>query len=213
MSTKSPFKVYQNFISPKLCDQILAMVALKEPDRDSDGYPVKNERYDTAAEIPLVDKLVNIVPDLEQHYDLKYKGVEHLLFQHFPEGMNGLAEQPHCENSQFIRKKWVKIKDRDLTGILWLKNYHDKTPLDRRIEVYGGKLEFPIYNFSFQPQRGTLVVYPSGPHFISATSPILVGDWYGVRFHIAAEAKDGGVWFYQPENFEGDFQQWFSDHV
>jgi hypothetical protein len=206
---KSPFLIYQDFISPKMCDQILANITIADVDRDASGYPLKSERFNTKIEVPLVDKFVDIVPHLESHYDLKYKGIEHLVFQHFPEGLNGLPEQPHCENSQFVRKKWVKIKDRDLTGILWLKNYQDQTPLDRREEVYGGKLEFPIYNFSFQPQRGTLVVYPSGPHFISATSPILVGDWYGVRFHIAAESTDGGVWFYQPENFQGDFTKWF----
>jgi hypothetical protein len=206
---KSPFLVFQDFISPKMCDSILSAISSTEVDRDTSGYPLKSERFNPKVEAPIIDKFVDLVPTIEEYYDLKYKGIEHLVFQHFPEGMNGLPEQPHCENAQFVRKKWVKIKDRDLTGILWLKNYQDKPPLDRREEVYGGKLEFPIYNFSFQPQRGTLVVYPSGPHFISATSPILVGDWYGVRFHIAAESKDGGVWFYQPENFPGDFSQWF----
>jgi hypothetical protein len=48
---------------------------------------------------------------------------------------------------------------------------------------------------------------------VTVTNWIWVGDWYGVRFHIAAESKDGGVWFYQPDNFEGDYTQWFAEHM
>ena len=44
-----------------------------------------------------------------------------LIFQQFP--ANGkLGEEPHCENAVYKRKKWIKVKDRDLTGILWLKD-------------------------------------------------------------------------------------------
>jgi hypothetical protein len=213
MTVKSPFLIYQDFISPKLCDHIISKIAPSEYDTDIKGNRIKVEKFDYELEKPLVSNFKNIVGELEAHYNFKYKGLEHLTFQCFPEGMNDIPEKPHCENAQFVRKKWVKYKDRDITGILWLKDYQNKTPLDRRYETYGGRLEFPIHNFSFQPQRGTLVLYPSGPHFISATSQVLVGDWFGVRFHIAAEALDGNMWFYNPNDFPGDFSTWFIEHI
>lgn len=204
---KSPFLVYQEFMSPKACQEILDQIKVTAPNRDADGYATKLERFHSTAEDKIFDRFKPLIPEIEAHYNLKYKGTEHLVFQHFPEGMKGLAETPQCQNSQFLRKKWVKVRDRDLTGILWLKDYNDKVPLDPKIEVYGGKLEFPAYNFSLQPQRGTLMIYPAGPHFITATSPVLVGDLHAVRFHIAAD----GTWLYQPADFAGTWQEWFEE--
>lgn len=205
--SKSPFLVYQEFLSPKACQEVLDLIKVTAPNRDADGYATKLERFHSEAEDKIFSRFKPLIPEIEAHYNLKYKGTENLVFQHFPEGMKGLAEAPHCENSQFLRKKWVKTRDRELTGILWLKDYHDSVPLDPKFEVYGGKLEFPAYNFSLQPQRGTLMIYPSGPHFITATSPVLVGDLHAVRFHIAAD----GQWFYQPADFAGSWQEWFEE--
>lgn len=206
---KSPFLVYQEFLSPKLCEIVLNNVKVSEPDKDADGFPIKMERFDDESENIIFSKFQELVPELESHYNLKYKGTEKLVFQHYPDGMNGPAEQPHCESSKYLRKKWVKVQPRDLTAVLWLKDYNDTPPVEQRTEVYGGKLEFPAYNFSLVPQRGTLVVYPAGPHFISAISPVLVGGLYQVRFHIAAE----GIFLYQPENFKGGYQQWFEQYA
>lgn len=202
----SPFRVYQEFLSPKACQEILSMVKAA-PNMDADGNPAKLERFHSEAEDKIFSKFKELIPELETHYGLKYKGTENLVFQHFPEGMKGLAEAPHCENSQYLRKKWVKVRDRELTGLLWLKDYQNTVPLDPSLEVYGGKLEFPAYGFSLQPQAGTLVIYPSGPHFITATSPVLVGDLYCVRFHIASE----GLYLYQPDKFSGTYQEWFKE--
>jgi hypothetical protein len=55
-------------------------------------------------------KFKNIIPDLEKHYDLKYRGTEEILFQYFPVS-KGIAEEPNCANSKYLRKKWVKVKD------------------------------------------------------------------------------------------------------
>jgi hypothetical protein len=209
---KSPFLVYQEFLSPKACQEILDMVKVEKSTKNAEGYTTKVERFHNDAEDKIFAKFKPLVPEIEQHYGLKYKGTEHLVFQHFPEGMKGLPENPHCENSQYLRKKWVKVKERDLTGILWLKDYHNSVPLDPKIEVYGGKLEFPAYGFSLQPQRGTLMIYPAGPHFITATSPVLVGNSVCVRFHIAADTAQG-QWFYQPENFPGKWTEWFQEYA
>jgi hypothetical protein len=201
--------IFQDFLSPKQCDAILDQVRLVAPNLDKEGNPAKMERFHNDAEDQIFDKFQPLIPQIEAHYDLKHKGTERLLFQCFPEGMATIAEAPHCESSAMVRKKWVKVRDRDLTGILWLKDHQHEPPLDLKTEVYGGKLEFPIYNFSLQPQRGTLVLYPAGPHFITATSQVLVGDLYAVRFHIAAD----GIWIYQPSNFPGNYVEWFAEHA
>lgn len=206
---KSPFLVYQEFISPKMCQELVDMVSVAKLDVDQDGYPIKTERFHEPAQSIIFERFKALIPTIEAHYGFTYKGTEQLVFQQFPEGMKGLGENPHCANSQFLRKKWVKIHPRDITGILWLKDYQDSVPLDPRIEVYGGKLEFPAYNFSLQPQRGTLMLYPAGPHFITATSPVLVGDLHCVRFHIAAE----GIFLYQPAEFPGQWHEWFQAFV
>lgn len=206
-SIKSPFMVYQNFISPKLCDSILQMVKVSSPSVDQEGNPAKMERFHDEAEKIIFNRFENLVPEIEKHYELKYAGCERMVFQYFPEGMAGMAENPHCESSSFVRKKWVKTKNRDLTAILWLKDFNNAPPLDRDTEIYGAKLEFPLYNFSLQPQRGSLIVYPAGPHFITATSQVLIGEQYCVRLHIAAD----GIWLYDGSKYPGSFVEWFKD--
>lgn len=107
----------------------------------------------------------------------------------------------------------MKVKDVDLVGYVWLKDFNGGIPLDPRFEVYGGKLEFPAYDFSLMPQRGTLVLYPAGPHFITAVSPILVGSLEQVKVTVKLKARDGAVFIYQPSNFPGTFQEWFSEEA
>lgn len=206
---KSPFKVYQDFLSPKHCDAIVDRISAKGGHVDKDGRPMVMERLDQESQDIIFDRLKPMVPELEEYYGLTYKGTEKIKFQGFPEGMNGPAEKPRCFNAEYLRKKWVKVAPVDLTAVLWLSDFQDKAPLDTRYEVYGGKLEFPAYDFSLVPQRGTLIIYPAGPHFISAISPVMVGNLYQARINIGAE----GQWLYQPSNFQGKYQDWFQQYV
>ena len=204
----SPFLVFQNLIDDSTCEKIAANVRL-EPIKDDEGRPQAIERYHTESEQLIFEKFQPLIPDLEAHFGIKYRGTEHLVFQQFPVTMGSQAEPPHCENAVYKRKRWIRTKDRDLTGILWLKNYREIPPFNMQQDVLGGKLEFPVYNFGFQPQRGTLLVYPACERFISLTTPILVGELQCVKFHICAE----GIWIYDPEDFPGDFRTWFNDVV
>ena len=205
----SPFLVFQDFLVDNVSDQIAKMVHV-QPLKNSDGVLQPIVRHHADAEDLIFPKLKAIIPQIESHFkNFKYKGTEHLVFQQFPVTSGNSAEEPHCENAVFKRKKWIKVKDRDLTGILWLKNYRETPPFDINKEVLGGKLEFPVYNFGLQSQKGTLVIYPSCERFISLTSPILVGELQCVRFHIAAE----GIWLYDPKDYPGDFRTWFSSIV
>lgn len=206
---KSPFFVLPELLSPMLCEQMVEELEVKAPDLDIEGNPVKMMRMHGEFEDIIWSKLTEHTTAIEERYNCTYKGTEKMTFQIYPENAKIPAEKPMCVNAKFLRKKWVKVHDVDLTGILWLKDYHDSVPLDPRYEVYGGKLEFPAYNFSLVPQRGTLALFPAGPHFIHAISPVLVSDLIQVRINISITNKEGGIWLYNPVNFPGVWSQWF----
>lgn len=210
---KSPFLVIPNFISPKTCEEIVKQIYVAQPDIDVDGRPIPLRRHHEPSARKIFPAVEELIPQLEQRYNVRYRGTESLLFEHYPERLDAPAKLPGCENAKFIRKKWVKINDIDLTGYIWLKDFNDHLPIDLAFEIYGGKLEFPAYNFSFMPQRGTLVLFPAGPHFITAISPVLVGDLYQVKINISVETKNGGMFLYQPSEFAGRWQDWLQEFI
>lgn len=206
----SPFLVLEHFISPQICDLLIQELGLLAPSLDEKGQPIKSERIlssETHLELfkPRVEALLE---SLEKRYDAEIVGMEPPIFQQYFENPQRPAEFHGCENSKYLRKKWVKTKDVDLVGFIWLKDFNSGVPLDPRFEMYGGKLEFPAYDFSLLPQRGTLVMYPAGPHFITAISPVLVGTLEQVKIALKLR-KNGSMWLYQPANFPGSYQQWF----
>ena len=199
---KSPFLVYEDFISPKQCENIVADMGFYVPDINADGDPIKMMRHHDECEADLFDKIQAITPEVFNHYGSEYRGTEKMQFEYLAEGV---ISQPYCDNSQYLRKKWVKTKDRDFTGILFLTDYSDQSPFDEDYEVYGGKLEFIQHLFGFNPQRGTLVIFPAGPHFIYANAQIIAGDLFQVKFHFAAKSP----YLHQPADFPGDYRTWF----
>lgn len=208
----SPFIVVQDFISPLTCEKIIEDTKVLEPDRDADGNPKKLERHHLFWEQSLIENFRPLIPNIESTYSCAYKGLHKPMFQYYPENAKEPAEAPGCENSKYVRKKWVMHKDVDLVGFVWLKDFNQQVPIDPRFEVFGGKLEFPAYNFSLMPQRGTLVLFPAGPHFITVISPLLVGDLYQIKLNVSISETNGSRWFYQPSKFPGTWQQWFSDY-
>jgi hypothetical protein len=209
---KSPFLIVQDFLSPLTCERLLNDNLVKAPDVNPDGDPIKLERHVDLWEKHIVEQFRGIVDQLEERYDCQYRGLERPLLQYYPENAKAPAEPPGCENSRYVRRKWVKVADVDLVGYVWLKDFNSQPPLDPRHEVFGGKLEFPVYNFSLVPQRGTLVLFPAGPHFITVISPVLVGDLYQLKLRVSVRAKNGGLWLYQPANFQGTWQEWFEGY-
>ncbi|MBT9137508.1 MAG: hypothetical protein DDT31_00039 [Syntrophomonadaceae bacterium] len=207
---KSPFFVFEDALSPNKCDLLISEFGIK-PSSVFDSHQFKNERFikDSEQSTPILNMLGRLANAIEARFGGVIKGVEIPVFQQYFENPNLPAEPHGCENSKLLRKKWVKSKDIDLVGFIWLKDYNSGVPLDSSFEVYGGKLEFPAYNFSLVPQRGTLVLYPAGPHFITAISPILVGSLEQVKITVKLTTPDGGIYLYQPSEFPGTYQEWF----
>ena len=209
---RSPFLSFEHFISPATCEKLIEELGIAVPSIDETGRPLKNERILRDGEHMVLFKTLmqERVGQIEERYDGAVVGMEPPVFSQYFENPKNPCELHGCENAKFIRKKWVKTKDVDLVGYLWLKDYGGGVPLDPRMEVYGGKLEFPAYNFSLVPQRGTLVMFPAGPHFITAISPVLVGSLEQVKITVKLKNADNTMWQYNPQNFPGTYQDWFS---
>lgn len=204
---KSPFLVIQDFLSPKQADYIVDTLNIVEPDTNHDEKPIKTARFNHHCETLVFSELENIKAAVEEYYGLTWKGTEQMTFEFFPEDCaNGL--EPTCSNSVYTNRKWVRNKPRDLTGVIFLSDYNTGSDekFDPTFEVYGGKLQFPQYDFSFHPQRGTFVIFPAGPQFIHAVSKIEAGDLFMVRFHICADQ----LWPYDRKDFPGSPASWFS---
>lgn len=203
--TKSPFYIEQGFLSLKEVRTLAEATHVKlQPDGDAPAEPLVRS-YKPGEDL-IFGKLKPMIPKLEQYFELEYEGTENIVFQQFPPNNGKNSEEPQCFNAVYKRKKWVRVNNRALTAIIWLKDYQDQPPFNMQEQVYGGKLEFPVYNFGFQPQAGTLVVYPACERFISLTTSVQVGELQVARIHLHAK----GIWLYNPQLFPGDYRSWFN---
>lgn len=211
---KSPFFIVRDFLSVKQCAEIKNLFSLAKPNIDSNGYPLAYECANAEAESVIFERFQALIPSIEERYVANYVGTEEMRFQQFPEGIQGNLVEPRCENAVFNAQKkvWNRVRDVDLTAVVWLSQYNDSVPFDPRYEVYGGRLEFPAYGFGFNPEAGTLVIYPAGPHFIWAIPPISAGNLYQVRFNITLRDKANLPWKYRPADFPGTWREWLSTY-
>ena len=203
---KSPFLVIQNFVSPLACERILDSIPhynIKNSGIIDDQHPDKVVFKEIGTQY-IAKPIAELIPKIEQYYNIHCKKIEETFIEWFSLGSSGKLR---CDNSDYIAKKWIRDTNRDFSGVLFLSDYNAKVPFDKGYEVYGGKLEFPQHGFGFQPQRGTLIVYPSGPHFINYTSEIKFGDLYQIRFFIEAEK----IYLYSPADYQGDYTVWFKE--
>lgn len=201
-TAKSPFLVVQDFLSPKVCESIADNLGFYSPDINEEGKPIKMFRHDDHGQEIIFNRLQSYISTIESHYNVEYKGTEQMIFEYLAQGT---VTEPICENSNYVSKKWARTKNRDLTAVLFFSDYNRHVPFDGDYEVYGGKLEFPQHGFGFNPVRGVLIVYPSGPHFINANAAIVAGDLYQVRIHMATHLP----YLYNPHDFPGDYRSWF----
>lgn len=207
MKARSPFIIIQDFISPLFCEEIIDDLNFTYPDHDKKGNPLLTAKKHTGAEKIVYERFLQHLPEMVNYYGVEHKGTERPSFEWYPEGCK--QSDPICESSKRIgdKKTWARMKDRDFSCILFLSDYNQKAPLDPDFEVYGGKLEFPQWGFGFNPQRGTLIVYPSGPNFINVTSEILAGNLFQARFHFACKIP----FIFKPTEFPGSYKEWFQE--
>ena len=206
MKSKTPFLIYKEFLSPLMCESFVDELDLSLPDVDKDKKPMRSGRMlKEDSENLIMTRISPIISKLNDYYEgFLYKGTERPMLEWYPQGtMFGYQ----CENSNYVRKKWLRTKPNDLTAVVFMMDFHEKVPFDTDFEVYGGKLEFPQHQFSFNPERGTMIIFPSGPHFINGISEILYGNSILLRIHMVSEFP----YHYDPELFPGDYRVWFKD--
>lgn len=206
--SKSPILMFEDFVSPLLCEEIVDSCLVEAPDTDENNQPIMNMRFNRLAELRLSEAIAEVlIPELESYYDFEYKGMHPFEIEYYPQGCKNNKQR--CENSVFVatkgKKSWHRTSSKDFCAVLFLKDYRDKKPLDPYYEVMGGKLQFLNHNFSIKPKRGTLVVFPGEEHFINCTSDITYGDLHQVRFYIAATKP----YIYDRHKFPGDYTTWF----
>jgi hypothetical protein len=201
-TTKSPFLIARDFLSPLKCEEIVNKLKFYIPDTNDDGTAIKMSRHHDQCENIIYEQLKPLIPSIEQHFKFKHRGTELINFEFHATGTEPIVQ---CDNSSYIKKQWARTRDRDFSVTIFLVDHQDSVPFDSEYEVYGGKLEFPQHNFGFNPVRGTLLVYPSGPHFINAFSPIIAGDLIVAKTYLAAEVP----YFHDPSIFPGNYKNWF----
>lgn len=201
--TKSPFKVFQHFFSPKQCEMVVDMLNLTTPDLDERDKVVPTKRFNQSAQDAIFDKFQTLIPEICEYYGVDYKGTQPMSFEWYSEGV--ADDKPKCDNSTLLRSKWVKTRDRDLSVVVFLSDFNETPSFDDEFEVYGGKYEFPQHDFGFNAQRGTVIVYPAGPHFVNAISPVKVGNLLFCKFFISTTEP----FLYDYTKFPGNMLTWF----
>jgi hypothetical protein len=199
MIIKSPFIIEHNFISPQQCERI-----------------IKDCNSSIQGNIPgFIDETLT---------DLVLTGVEQLqdkIFETYNISINDVTKpvvniikqnndtEIGCDNSRYLRKKWVRLYAVDLTGIVFFNDTNFAPPFDTDYEVYGGKLEFPQHQFGFNSKRGVMIMFPSGPHFVNKFTMPEIGNLYYAKFNITADS----MFLYQPSDFPGDYTNWFKSDL
>lgn len=210
MDYKSPFLVLEEFASPLQCEDMIERLNHTIPNTDQKGNPAVTYKGNRLSEMRVMEVFKEYLPSIESYYGFETKTTTPFVFEWYPTGF--LGQKATCEGSKFTGKKsektsWKKIKDYDFTAVLFLNDYNGNTDFDINFEVRGGKLEFPTHGFGFNPQRGTMIIYPCRPNFINAIAAVELGDLNMVRFHIIAKEE----YEYKSENFPGGYKEWFDN--
>lgn len=199
---KSPFYVVRDFISPLTCENIVDDCNPHIPNKDKDSNLLKTIIHNDETEEFVFNNMTDLMPSIEKYYNFQYKGINTIHFEWFPMGS---MQTFNAENSIISNNKWVRNSINDFTAILFLSDYQNQPPLDNEFEVYGGKLEFLYHKFGFNPTRGTLIVFPSDPHFTNGTSRVYMGNLYQIRIQITSTPH----WKYNMSEFPGNYTNWF----
>ena len=200
---KSPFIIEQDFISPYLAEDIVDALNFSNPDIDITGIPLASTKFNEDIELVIFENLQDKLQNFEEYYNVNYKGTSEMEFGILPQGY--IPKPPSCSNSQYIENKWKRTSNNDFTGVLFLSDFNDKPPFSSEFEVYGSKLEFKFHNFGFNPERGTLILFPSGSNFLHTFSSCIIGDAYYVKFTITCKEN----FVYNRHEYQGNYKTWF----
>ncbi len=201
---KSPFIIIPEALSPLQCEKLTDSAEFVQLDVNKRGLPTATTKVVQSA----TATLHNVIKQYDVDIIAKYgSGIRHMEQTRITWINNEVDPAATCDNSAFIRNKWLRVHNRDLTAILFMSDFNDSPPFDGDFEVYGGKMEFPTHGFGFNPIRGTMIIMPSDPHFAHVFSKVSVGDCFFAKTFIQLEQP----LIYTPEEFPGKWSEWLHD--
>jgi len=193
---KSPFVVNQRVLSGKICEELVS--ASMENYGEMFSEPVHNKTIDSL----LASK---ITPNIERHFGVKIMKVDVTI-----ESRGQQSSSPHiCDSAVYSNGMWYRNKDIDFVTVIFLKDHLESVdePIDDTFEVYGGKLEFPTFNFGFLPERGTAVTFPAVPNFLNTIANVKIGQLDMLRIFYRSDT----MFVYEPTQYAGNPDIWFAD--
>jgi hypothetical protein len=205
-SVRSPFFIIHEAISPLQCESAADSAEFIALDTNKAGQPIMTVKHTEIAHAVVQSAIEAHRDAIEHHYGAKLINIDLTRVQCADQTVAPVAT---CDNSVRIKDKWLRVHNRDLTALVFLSDYNDKVPFDGEFEVYGGKMEFPSHNFGFNPVRGTMVIYPSDPHFTHVFSRISMGELFVTKTFIQLDVP----LLYSPKNFPGTWQQWLEQSI
>lgn len=173
------------------------------PDTGERGHPKRT----VIGKKGIADKVIALFSeyeeDIEQYFDCEFMQFTAPAIHWQPQGC--IEEAVKCDNSLLKGGRWSRSNAYDFTCIIFLKDYNDKPDFDPLFECYGGQISFPTHDVILKPQRGTLLVYPSGPNFINSIKPPVAGDNVFLRFNAICEKP----YVYDIKKFPRPGNGWF----
>ena len=202
--SKCPFFIVDNFLSPLECEDIISRSNFEFPNTQN-GRPVKSITQNVLTQNRVLPYLEELIPTLEEYYGFEHGGILPFNIECYP--ANAVQEGYRCENSYRREGEWVRTTDVDLTCIIFLKEDNSvDNNFDDLFEVYGSSLQFINHSFGFRPERGQLIVFPSGPNFVNATISPKIGDMYQLRISLVGMQP----YKYDMRKFPGNVKTWFN---
>lgn len=200
---RSPFLILEEFFSPAECEDLLCVYDLGFHNKNLEGKPIKSTLYSPLHQNRIWSRIEDYLEDIQDYYDVDVDYISEVEFEWYPEGC--VNEGMRCENSKFNDGKWSIVNRNDFSIIIFLKDYYDSSDIDPEYECRGGKLEMVNHKFSFTPERGTAIVFPSNQYFLNSTTTSSLGDVCQIRTHLTCDT----LFQYNPKNFEGNYSIWF----
>lgn len=185
---KSPFLIKQDLISPSLCEDIIDSLQYKDDIR-----------------LVIENALQTYFIEFEEHFSMNINLISNIHSVYLSSETDQIPKK--SDSHIFKDGKWSRINDIDFTGVIFLSDYNDRIPFSDDYEVYGGKLEFKQHRFGFNPERGTLILFPSDPHFLYNFSTVKFNKGHYIKFNLTCQRN----FVYKKEQFKGNYLTWFKE--
>ena len=202
MRTKSPFLIIENFYSPLECENIVSLVDTSTPNMEN-RKKVKSVYTHGLTTSRVWNRFSEYITDIEDYFNIEIDSASAVDVEIYP--ANSILEDFHCDNSIYKDGKWKLFNKKDFTCILFLKDHSTDEQFDPLFECYGGQLEIKNHQFSFNPQRGSMVIFPSNQYFIYRTLAPKFGDFLQAKFFITCPER----FVYDKNQYAGNYKVWF----